>query len=374
MRMSLIVLLAAAGGSSVFAADEPPLLEKAAAVRDDGIEWIDGTALPLEGRSFDNAARPYARLPEEAFAKPDLVQLRPSIPCPAGMCFRFTTDSDVLRVRWTLGTKPPYGICNATAILTAGIDVYRWIPDVGWRFWDAGFPRHQTNELVLVWKPDSPCTIHLPISTPLVSFQLGVRRGAKVAPLGPRTSGVTKPVVVYGASLVHGFSSSRPGMVWTSILSRRLDVPVVNHGYQGHGKMEPSMCEYLSAIDASAYCFLACGGQLTLEEMRAKTRPFLERLHRARPDVPILVGEYYYVVGPHRDDPDDGKRAFVRELVAELKASDPAFWSNLFLVTREELFCADEDGTIDAAHFNDRGADRCAEAFGKALKKVLRLE
>ena len=91
-------------------------------------------------------------------------------------------------------------------------------------------------------------------------------------------------------------------------------------------------------------------------------------------DVPILVGEYYYVVGPHRDDPDDGKRAFVRELVTELKASDPAFWANLCLVTREELFCADEDGTIDAAHFNDRGADRCAEAFGKALKKVLRLE
>ena len=72
-----------------------------------------------------------------------------------------------------------------------------------------------------------------------------------------------------------------------------------------------------------------------------------------------------------REKPDNP--AFVRELVAELKASDPAFWSNLFLVTREELFCADEDGTIDAAHFNDRGADRCAEAFGKALKKALKL-
>ena len=110
---------------------------------------------------------------------------------------------------------------------------------------------------------------------------------------------------------------------------------------------------------------------MTVETMREKTRPFLEKIHRARPDVPILVGEYYYVVGPYRLNTTNKKRSFVRELVAELKADDPQFWRNLYLVSAEKLFYDDDDGTVDAAHFNDRGAYRCAEAFSEVLREAL---
>ncbi|MBR4616916.1 MAG: hypothetical protein IKO55_15000, partial [Kiritimatiellae bacterium] len=102
------------------------------------------------------------------------------------------------------------------------------------------------------------------------------------------------------------------------------------------------------------------------------TRPFLEKLHRARPGVPILVGEYYYVVGANRLNTTNKKRSFVRELVEELKADDPQFWRNLYLVRGERLFCEDDDGTVDSAHFNDRGAYRCAEAFAEVLREALR--
>jgi hypothetical protein len=348
-----------------------PLLEKRAAVKADGIEWVDAAGLPIEGRAFCCSNRPYARLPEDSFMRADLRLIKPSIPCPAGMCLRFKTDSRVIRVRWSLGGTPPYGICNATAILTAGIDMYRWYEGEGWRFWDAGFPRRQTNELATAWTPGVPCMIYLPVSVALKTLEIGIDEGAKIEVLSARRSGVTKPVVVYGASMVQGFSSSRPGMVWTSIMSRSLDVPVVNQGYQGHGRFEPSMGEYLAAIDASAYCFFNCGGQMSVEEMRQKAPPFLRKLHRARPDAPILIGEYYYVVGAKRLQVGDEKRAFVRELVAALKAEDPAFWHNLYIVEREKLFHSDDDGTIDSAHFNDRGAYRCAEAFGDVLKKAL---
>jgi hypothetical protein len=113
---------------------------------------------------------------------------------------------------------------------------------------------------------------------------------------------------------------------------------------------------------------------MSVEEMREKAPPFLRKLHRARPDAPILIGEYYYVVGGKRLQIGDEKRAFVRELVAALKAEDPVFWRNLYIVEREKLFCPDDDGTIDSAHFNDRGAYRCAEAFGEVLKKALNIK
>lgn len=351
---------------------EPPLLEKKEPVKTVELTWIDGTEIPLEGRAFPNAKHPYARLPEEAFSKPDLAKIRSAITCPAGMCFRFTTDSSVLHVRWTNGAKPPYGLCNATGILTAGIDIYRLGEDDVWRFWMSGFPRAQTNELKTSWTPNRPCMIYLPLSSRFESISIGIQRGAKIMPLGPRKSGVEKPVVVYGTSMVHGYSSSRPGMIWTSVLSRMLDVPMVNQGYSGNGKLEPSMCDYLAAIDASAYCFFTWGGQMTVETMREKTRPFLEKLHRARPGVPILVGEYYYVVGASRLNTTNKKRSFVRELVEELKADDPQFWRNLYLVRGERLFCEDDDGTVDSAHFNDRGAYRCAEAFAEVLREALR--
>ena len=351
---------------------DAPLLEKKEPVETAHLTWIDGSELPIEGRAFLNEKHPYARLPEEAFSKPDLANIRSMITCPVGICFRFTTDSNLLHVRWSCSSKPPYGLCNATAILTAGIDVYRQGEDGVWRYWMSGFPRAQTNVLKTSWTPNRPCMIYLPISARIESISIGIRRGAKIMSLGPRKSGVEKPVVIYGTSMVHGYSSSRPGMVWTSVLSRMLDVPVVNQGYSGNGKLEPSMCEYLAAIDASAYCFFTWGGQMTVETMREKTRPFLEKIHRARPDVPILVGEYYYVVGPSRLNTANKKRSFVRELVAELKADDPQFWRNLYLVSAEKLFYDDDDGTIDSAHFNDRGAYRCAEAFSEMLREALR--
>lgn len=351
---------------------EAPLLEKREAVATAELTWIDGTELPIEGRAFINEKRPYARLPEEAFSKPDLAKIRSAIACPVGICFRFTTDSNVLHVRWTCGSKPPYGTYNATGVLVAGIDLYRQGEDGVWRFWMSGLPRAQTNELKTTWTPNRPCTIYLPISSRFESIRIGIQRGAKIMPLGPRKSGVEKPVVVYGTSMVHGYSSSRPGMIWTSVLSRMLDVPMVNQGYSGNGKLEPSMCDYLAAIDASAYCFFTWGGQMTVETMREKTRPFLEKLHRARPGVPILVGEYYYVVGASRLNTTNKKRSFVRELVEELKADDPQFWRNLYLVRGERLFCEDDDGTVDSAHFNDRGAYRCAEAFAEVLREALR--
>lgn len=353
--------------------DEPPLLEKRAAVAAGEIEWIDGTRIPLEGRAFSEGARPYSRLPEAARTRPDLEKVVLNMDAPVGMCFRFRTDSNVLRVRWSLRRKPPYHMANASPLLNAGIDVYRWMPGLGWRFWMTGLPRNQTNEIACAWTPDTPCMIYLPTTSAPDKIEVGVKAGSKIEPLGPRTSGIAKPVVFYGPSMVHGYSSSRPGMVWPNILSRLLDVPTVNQGYNGQARMEPSLCDYMAEIDASAYCFLCCGGQMSVEDMRVKFPPFFRKLHKARPDVPIVVGEFYYTVGPDAYDFANPKRDFMRRLVAELKAEDPVLWKNLYLVNRADMICADGDGTVDAAHFNDRGAWKCAEAFAAVLKRALGL-
>ena len=110
-----------------------------------------------------------------------------------------------------------------------------------------------TGRLSIAWKPGTPCLVNLPLYNGIQSFALGVKPGSKIEALPPRASGVTKPVVFYGTSITHGGCASRPGLAFPSIVGRMLDVPIVNLGFSGSGKMEFEMSEHLAAIDASCY-------------------------------------------------------------------------------------------------------------------------
>ena len=56
------------------------------------------------------------------------------------------------------------------------------------------------------------------------------------------------PVVVYGTSITQGANASRPGMAYTNILSRRLNVEFVNLGFSGSGRGEPEVAEVIAGI------------------------------------------------------------------------------------------------------------------------------
>ena len=47
-----------------------------------------------------------------------------------------------------------------------------------------------------------------------------------------------RPVLFYGTSIMHGACASRPGMAIPAIIGRRLDLPTVNLGFSGNGRME----------------------------------------------------------------------------------------------------------------------------------------
>ena len=342
-------------------------------VPDAELEWIDGERIPLEGKGFQAGGDDlYARIPADLRDAPDLAPLKWMATASTGLNFRFKTDSDLIRLRWSLANDPPYGRGVATGLAQAGVDVYSWFSGHGWRFWLNDFPRGKTNTLDVMWTPGRACTVYLPLFSSVESFSIGIRKGASVSKARPHA--LAKPVVVYGTSMVNGYSSSRPGMLWTSILGRMIDAEIINQGYSGQGKLEESMLGFLGGMDAAAYCFLCCGEQQPVEVMREKYRPFLERLHRRRPDVPILIGEYYWVNGPDAFAFDKPKRDFIADLVAELKDSDRDFWKNLHIVRMKDMIAADGDGAFDYAHVNDIGAKQIATAFANVLRRVLALD
>ena len=64
-----------------------------------GVKWVDGRLLPLEGRAFDGTENYYDRLPTNVTASVN-ANVRSTKHHTAGMQFRFATDSRTLVFKW----------------------------------------------------------------------------------------------------------------------------------------------------------------------------------------------------------------------------------------------------------------------------------
>ena len=288
-----------------------------------GVKWIDGRLLPLEGRAFDGTEDYYDRLPTNVTASVN-ANVRSTKHHTAGMQFRFATDSRTLVFNWV-----PYNAGleadNMPASGASGIDVYRFDAESGrWLYVKTGrISSSEGGSLSLDWTPGTPCLVNLPLFNGIREFSLGIAPEATVTRLPPHRGGNVKPIVFYGSSFTQGLGASRPGMAFVNIVGRMLDVPVVNLGFSGGCFMELEMSEHLAAIDASCYV-LECP-----DDMDATTvcEPFINNLRTSRPNVPIVMAEKL---------PDD------------------------------------EEESVDDDALDDCGMAALAEAYVRALKKVLR--
>ena len=82
--------------------------------------------------------------------------------------------------------------------------------------------------------------IHLPIYNGLTSAAIGIPAGSSILP-DPPPAVHPAPILFYGTSIVNGHVASRPGMIFTHVLSRALRRPVINLGFGGQGTMDPSI-------------------------------------------------------------------------------------------------------------------------------------
>ena len=288
-----------------------------------GVKWVDGRYLPIEGRAFDGTEHYYDRLPSNVTTSVNSA-VRAMKHHTAGMQFRFATDSKTLVFKWV-----PYNASleadNMAASGASGIDVYRFDAARGrWLYVKTGrISSSAGGSLSLDWTPGTPCLVNLPLFNGIREFSLGIAPEATVTRLPPHRGGNIKPIVFYGSSFTQGLGASRPGMAFVNIVGRMLDVPVVNLGFSCGCFMELEMSEHLAAIDASCYV-LECP-----DDMDATTvcEPFINNLRTSRPNVPIVMAEKL---------PDD------------------------------------EEESVDDDALDDCGMAALAEAYVRALKKVLR--
>ena len=366
--VAAICLLQAASalhGQDEIAKFDPRMAVEKAVVTN-GVKWIDGRFLPIEGRAFDDVEHYYDRLPSNVTTKVN-GGVRSMKHHTAGMQFRFATDSKKLVFKWV-----PYSgslaMNHMPATGVSGIDIYKFdAASCKWRYVKTGrIDNAKGGEVSVGWTPGTPCLVNLPLYNGIKSFSLGIDTNATVSALEPRKSGVTKPVVFYGTSITHGGCCSRPGMSFVNIVGRDLDVPVVNLGFSGSGKMELEMSEHLARIDASCYV-LDCIWNMNIGLVKSNYEPFIRNLRRLRPDTPIVMAEWCDVYCR----PGDARDEFMKDLYARLTAEG---WKNLVYLPKDKMYSGDLEGTVDGCHPNDLGMRSLADAFGGAVREALGLK
>lgn len=376
MKLKLAILALFTAVPFVSAAG--PVVDPATAKADaasPNLLWYDIRPLGVEGQGWTDTKAPYDRLPAKAEKT-----VRSSVwnlsRHSAGECVRFVTDAGAsgIGVRWSV-TKPELAMPHMAATGVSGVDLYARADDGKWRWVACGRPAAQTTTTTLGtgMKPgEREYMLYLPLYNGVSSVEIGIPKSATLKKADPRPEAKRKPVVFYGTSITHGACASRPGMVHTAILGRKLDVPVINLGFSGNGKLEQNVGDLLAELDPSVFV-LDCLPNLTPPEVAERAEPFVRALRKAKPDVPIVMVEDR-TYGNSWIIPAQMKRN-VESRIEFKKAYDKLAaekLSGLYYLEGANLIGDDDEATVDSSHPTDLGFVRQADAFAKVLAPLLK--
>ena len=339
----------------------------------DNLDWYGVTSWGVEGRILPDQKREkwFDRLPISAKGKvTDAVWSlsRDS----SGMMVRFKADSPSIHVHYKL-RKSNLAMPHMPATGMSGVDLYARDDAGKWKWVQVTRPATQEVKAEII-KGLAPglreYAAYLPLYNGVEFMSIGVEPGAKFEPLAPRD----KPIVFYGTSITHGACASRPGMVHTGILGRKLDMPVVNLGFSGNGRMDQAVGSYLTQIDAAAYV-IDCLPNMQPADVKAKCVPLVKQLREAKPDTPIvLVEDRRFTndwITPAKKQFHTDNHAALRAAYDELMQANVA---KIYYIEGDKLYGEDTEGATDASHANDLGFMRQAEIFEPVLRKALGMQ
>ena len=336
------------------------------------IDWHDPQGWGVEGRAWEDQKRLrwYDRLPAAAEATVTKAVWGLSRHS-AGMAVRFRTDSPVIRVKYKLRlTKLAMPHMPATG--ASGVDLYAKDAAGKWRWVAVSKPDSPEVSATLVDKIPATARewmMYLPLFNEVESLEIGVAEGASFEGLAPRKENL---IVFYGTSITHGACASRPGMTHVAMLGRRLDVPTLNLGFSGNGKMDAAVGEFLGQLDPAVFV-IDCLPNMSPQEVTGKTIPLVKQLRAARAATPILLVESRRNteswINPGLQGLHTAKHGALKAEFEKLKAEGV---TGLFYLPGNDLLGDDADAATDGSHPSDLGFYRQADAFEPVLKQILK--
>ncbi|MDO3628371.1 SGNH/GDSL hydrolase family protein [Mucilaginibacter sp. BT774] len=332
---------------------------------------IEGQAWPQEVKN------PYDRLPARAekIVRPRVWELSHDA---AGLSVSFMANSSEIVVRYRVKNGQAFPHMPATGV--SGVDLYAVNSDGDW-IWAAGkytfgdtitFRFKGLNPNDAYHEHGRRYKLYLPLYNTVEWLQIGVPKETSFVPL-PLSK--EKPIVVYGTSIVQGAAASRPGMAWTSILSRKMERPLINLGFSGNARLDSEIVDLMSEIDAKIF-ILDClpnlvYGEFTPEVIKNKILNAVTKLRQQQKTTPILLIQH----DGYADAEIDTTR---KKLYADVNVIQEAAFNQLkaagidgiYLLSKEAIGQT-IDCTVDGTHPSDLGMMHYAEASEKIIRQIL---
>ena len=338
-------------------------------------QWIDARQLTVEGQGWADTEGPYDRLPARA---------KGTVPHPvwdlstssAGVAVRFRTDAEWISCRWQL-RSPELAMDHMPATGMSGVDLYMRMPEElqkppgqEWHWIGVGRPTEQEMEARLasgIPAGENEFTLYLPLYNGTTLLHIGVPATATITAAPDRG----RPLVIWGTSITQGGCASRPGMAYPAIIGRKLDMPHINLGFSGNGRMQPEVTRFIAELDAAAFV-LDCLPNMTPELVTERTASTVRALRQAHPHTPIvLVENIEYQAAAALPAARIGYQAKNEVLKAVYEQLLADGITGLNYVEGEPLFGNDGEATVDGSHATDLGFLRLAEGSTPILADVL---
>ena len=288
---------------------------------------------------------------------------------PAGGRVRFSTDSQYILLKTV---EPTVGRnSHMTLAMSAGFDLYE-DTDADSRYVKMFMPPYKMEhgyEQIIRFSSRKLryFTINFPIHSVVSEVYLGLQEDAVIGE-GKKYRG-EKPVVVYGSSIVHGTAATRPGLVYTNILSRYLNMDVVNLGFSGNAKAEPVIMNYIAGLDMSVFVYDYDHNAPNADFLRATHKAGFDIVRAAQPDLPIiLVSRPNVATNPSQ--PQERKDVIIDTYNAARAAGD----RHVYYIDVETFFLGkyENECTMDGVHPNDLGFTLMADKIEAIVRQALR--
>ncbi len=287
----------------------------------------------------------------------------------AGGRVRFSTDSPYILIK---AVMPVVGRnSHMTLAMSAGFDLYEDYKSGESRYHRVFMPPYDMDggyEQIIRFgsRKMRHFTINFPIHSVVSELYVGLAEGSALGAGLPYRS--KKPIIIYGSSIVHGTAATRPGLVYTNILSRYLNMNVINLGFSGKALAEDAIIDYISKQEMLLFVLDYDHNAPTPEYLRDTHLPTYKKIRASQPDLPIIM-----VTRPNVATNGAGAMARKDVVIDTYRAARDAGDERVYYVDGESFFLGkfENECTMDGVHPNDLGFTLMADGIGSEIRRAM---
>ncbi len=335
------------------------------------IKYLDASELKLLGKISCETETLYERLPSylKNLTRGPVWSLGKNT---SGLAIRFRSNSSSVHAKWEVLNDVNLNHMTQTGV--KGLDLYAW-HDNSWKFVNSARPTGKINEVTIIshMEPkEREYMLYLPLYDGVTDLQIGVDSIAFIEMAMIDLPKATSPIVFYGTSITQGGCATRPGMSYPNILSRSLNIEIINLGFSGNGQLDYEIADMMSLRTDAGLFVLDFIPNVSLEQVKEKTIPFVEKLRSKNANIPLLFVES--VLFTHMNFDNQIKKIVSeknRELRIQFDKLISLGYENIYYLSAENLIGEDYEGTIDGIHLTDVGFMRMAEDMKNIIEEII---